>query len=49
MRKVHDQAYKTEICKRIAEGGSTVSFVSKEIGIRDTTIYGWVSRYRENS
>lgn len=49
MGKVYDQAYKTEICKRVVEGGETVSSISREIGIRDTTIYGWVSRYKENS
>lgn len=49
MGKVYDQAYKTEICKRVVESGETVSSVAREIGIRDTTIYGWVSRYRENS
>lgn len=49
MGKVYDQAYKTEICKRVVEGRETVSSVAREIGIRDTTIYGWVSRYKENS
>ena len=49
MGKVYDQAYKAEIYKRVVKGGEAVSSVAREIGIRDTTIYGWVSRYRENS
>ena len=49
MRKVYDQAYKTEICKRAVEGGEAVSAISREAGIGENTLYGWVARYRENS
>jgi len=49
MGKVYDQAYKTEICKRVVEAGEIVPTVAREIGISENTIYTWVSRYRENS
>ncbi len=48
MGKVYDQAYKTEICKRAVEGGEAVSAISREVGISENTLYGWVARYREN-
>ncbi len=48
MGKVYDLAYKTEICKRAVEGGEAVSSISREVGISENTLYGWVARYREN-
>lgn len=48
MGKIYDQAYKTEICKRTVEGGEAVSAISREVGISENTLYGWVARYREN-
>jgi transposase len=48
MGKVYDQAYKKEICKRAVEGGEAVSAISREVGISENTLYGWVARYREN-
>ena len=49
MGKVYDQEYKTEICKRVVEGGEVVTSVAREIGISENTIYTWVARYRENN
>jgi len=49
MGKVYDQAYKTEICKRVVEAGEIVPAVAREIGISENTIYTWVSRYKENN
>lgn len=40
MGKVYNQAYKTEICKRVVEGGT----VAREVGISENTIYTWASR-----
>ena len=39
MGKVYDQAYKTEICKRVIEGGEIVPTVAQEIGISENTIF----------
>jgi len=49
MGKVYDQSYKVEICKRAVNGGEAVSKISREVGISENTLYGWVARYRENS
>ena len=49
MGKVYDQAYKTEICKRVVETGELVPAVAREIGISENTIYTWVSSYKENN
>ena len=49
MGKVYDGAYKTEICKRVEEGGETVASLSRELRINENTIHGWLRRYRENS
>jgi len=48
MGKVYDQAYKVEICKRAVNGGEAVSKISRDVGISENTLYGWVERYREN-
>jgi transposase len=47
--KTYDAAYKTEVCKRLVEGGESVTSVSRELGIPDNTLYAWLKRYRENS
>jgi len=49
MGKVYDQAYKTEICKKVVEAGEIVPAVGREIGVSENTIYTSVSRYRENN
>jgi len=49
MGKVYDAAYKTEVCKRVVEGGETVPAIGRELGISENTLYTWVSRYRKNS
>jgi len=37
------------VCKRVVEDGEAVSPISRELGISDSTLYAWVSRYRQNS
>jgi len=49
MGKFYDAAYKTEVCKRVAEDGETVAAIGRELGISENTLYTWVKRYRENS
>ncbi len=48
MKKEYDNGYKTEVCKRIAEGGESAAKVGRELGISENTIYTWGKRYREN-
>ncbi|WP_434510819.1 transposase [Desulfitobacterium sp. AusDCA] len=49
MAENFDQAYKLEICKRVVENKESVAVTARELGIHENTIYGWVSRYRQNS
>jgi len=48
MGKEYDPAYKVEICKQIESGNSTVAELSRETGINENTLYGWIRRYRTN-
>ena len=48
MGKVYDAAYKTEVCKRVVDGGEAVAAIGRELGISENTLYTWVSRYRQN-
>ena len=48
MGKEYDTAYKVEVCKRIVENGETAASISRELGISENTVYGWVNRYRQN-
>ena len=49
MGKEYDPAYKVEICKQIESGDASVSELSRETGISENTLYGWIRRYRKNS
>jgi len=49
MGKAYDPAYKLEICKQVESGTATVVEISRETGISENTIYGWLNRYRKNS
>jgi len=49
MKKVYDSAYKTEVCKRVVEGGEAVASLSRELGVNENSIHAWLRRYRQNS
>jgi len=49
MSKKYDPAYKLEVCKTVESGTATVPEISRETGINENTLYGWIKRYRENS
>jgi len=49
MKKEYDSTYKTEVCKRVVEGGESAARVARELGVSENTIYTWVNRYRQNS
>ncbi len=42
-RNNSDQAYKTEIYKRAVGGGEAVSAISREVGISENTLYGFLA------
>ena len=48
MSKKFDPAYKLQVCQAIESGTATVPELSKETGISENTLYGWMKRYREN-
>jgi transposase len=48
MSKVYDPAYKLEVCRTVESGAATVGEISRETGISENTLYGWVKRYRKN-
>jgi transposase-like protein len=47
--KTYDAAYKTEVCKRVEEGGESAASVSRETGVNEHTLHTWLKRYRQNS
>jgi transposase len=49
MGRIYNTEYKTEVCRRVVEGGETVAAVSREIGVNENSIHSWVKRYRQNS
>jgi transposase len=48
MSQKFDPAYKLQICQTVESGTSTVVELSRETGICENTLYGWMKRYREN-
>lgn len=48
MSKAYDPAYKMEVCQTVESGTATVGEISRETGISENTLYGWVKRYRAN-
>jgi transposase len=49
MGKVYDAAFKTQVCRRVAECGETVASISRELVISENTVYTWMNRYRQNN
>ena len=48
MSKKFDPAYKMQICQAVESGTATVPELSRETGISENTLYGWLRRYRDN-
>jgi len=48
MSKKFDPAYKLQVCQAVESGAATVAELSRETGISENTLYGWMKRYREN-
>lgn len=46
--KAYDPAYKLETCQAIESGTATVPEISRETGVNENTLYGWLRRYRGN-
>ena len=48
MSKAYDPSYKLEVCKQLESGACSVPELSRETGINENTLYGWLRRYRKN-
>jgi transposase len=48
MSQKFDPAYKMQICQAVESGASTIPELSRETGINENTLYGWMKRYRDN-
>jgi len=48
MSKKFDPAYKLQICQAVESGTAAVPELSRETGISENTLYGWMKRYRDN-
>ena len=48
MSKAYDPAYKLEVCQSVESGTATAPEISRETGISENTLYGWMRRYQKN-
>lgn len=45
--KKYDKSFKFEVVRRAKELGHKVPDLSKELGISENTIYGWIGEYKK--
>lgn len=48
MAKQYSAEYKLEAVKRFEKSGKALKSVAEELGIKPTTMQGWVNKYRKN-
>ena len=48
MNKQYSTEFKTEAVKRIERTGEAISKVAEELGVKPTTMQGWVNKYRKS-
>lgn len=48
MKTQYSQEFKIEAVKRIERTGESAAKVAKELGIKSTTLYGWIERYKNS-
>ncbi|SNV87778.1 transposase IS3/IS911 family protein [Clostridium cochlearium] len=48
MNKQYSAEFKLEAVKRIERTGESVSKVAEELGVKPTTMQGWVKKYRQS-
>ncbi len=49
MKKQYSAEFKLETVKRIERTGESVSNVSSDLGVKPTTIHGWLKNYKKSS
>jgi len=47
MAKQYSSEFKMEAIKRIESSGCSIASVEKELGLKTSTLHGWLKRYRE--
>ena len=48
MKKQYSAEFKIEAVKRLEKSGESLSQVARELGVRPTTMHGWVQKYKES-
>jgi len=48
MGKQYSTEFKLEAIKRLEKSGGSVTMVAKELGVKPTTMHGWVNKYRKS-
>lgn len=49
MNKQYSAEFKLETVKRIEKTGESVSKVASDLGVKPTTLHGWIKNYRKSS
>jgi len=49
MTQKYDQEFKLHAVQLALENGKTTTQVARELGLSQKTLYGWLSKYREDS
>lgn len=48
MKKQYSAEFKIEAIKRLEKSGESLNKIATELGVRPTTMHGWVKKYRES-
>jgi len=48
LKKQYSSEFKIEAVKRIERTGESVNKVAEELGVKPTTMHGWVKKYKES-
>jgi len=49
MTQKYDKEFKLHAVQLVSESGKPASQVARELGVSQKTLYGWISKYREDS
>lgn len=48
MNKQYSQEFKLEAVKRIEKSQESVTKVARELGVKPTTLHGWIAKYKKS-
>jgi transposase len=48
MNKQYSAEFKIEAIKRLEKSGESVNKVAEELGVKPTTMHGWVKKYKKS-